>query len=188
VSSTGESRDHYAVLGARENASADDLQRRYRLLAARHHPDRGGDEETMKAVNAAYRVLGDPDARRAYDEKLASARVRAPERAFAPRRSPAAQADALGGRILGAWLCTLSGLVLLLLVRFHYVTFLWPLALLAGAVVLLGVLMAHGALVFARRSAGPARLFGRFVWAQEMAFWTCVGAGAYGVYLIMAAV
>jgi curved DNA-binding protein CbpA len=29
----------------------------YRALAARHHPDVGGDESTMKRLNAAYAAL-----------------------------------------------------------------------------------------------------------------------------------
>jgi hypothetical protein len=31
-----------------------ELKAKYRKLAMKHHPDRGGDEEVMKAVNAAY--------------------------------------------------------------------------------------------------------------------------------------
>lgn len=32
----------------------DELKREYRKLAFQHHPDRGGDLETMKAINTAY--------------------------------------------------------------------------------------------------------------------------------------
>ena len=32
----------------------DELKREYRKLAFQHHPDRGGDLETMKAINNAY--------------------------------------------------------------------------------------------------------------------------------------
>lgn len=35
-------------------ATLDDLKRQYRELAKKHHPDRGGSEETMKAVNNEY--------------------------------------------------------------------------------------------------------------------------------------
>ena len=181
-------RDHYSTLGADDGASQEEIERLYKALARRHHPDRGGDEETMKAINEAYGVLGDAEQRRSYDEGRGGAGTLYGVANFAPRPSPSAQADALGGRLLGAWLCTLSGLVLLMLVRFHYVKFLWPLALLAFAVVAAGILMAHGALVFARRSAGPEKFFGRFAWAQETAFWSAVCAGAYGVYLVLTAV
>ena len=34
--------------------SPSDVKTRYRRLAMKHHPDRGGDTETMKAVNLAY--------------------------------------------------------------------------------------------------------------------------------------
>lgn len=34
-----------------------DLKNQYRSLALVHHPDRGGDEETMKAINAEYDAL-----------------------------------------------------------------------------------------------------------------------------------
>lgn len=35
------------------------LRRVHRKLAAKHHPDRGGDAETMKRVKAAYDYLKD---------------------------------------------------------------------------------------------------------------------------------
>lgn len=186
----GSGRDHYSTLGADEAASQDEIERLYKGLAREHHPDHGGDEERMKAINEAYRVLRDPAERRTYDEGRGSVHhVSNVVENFTPRTtSPSAQVDALGGRILGAWLCILCGLVLLMLVRFHYVKFLWPLALLAAAVVLMGIMMAHGALVFARRSVGPTRFFGRFIWAQELAFWSCVCAGLYGVYLVLTAI
>lgn len=182
--------DHYSTLGADEGASQEEIERLYKGLARRHHPDRGGDEERMKSINEAYRVLGNADERRAYDAGRESKRFTYAYTGAAapPLTSRPAEADALGGRILGAWLCTLCGLVLLFLVRFHYVRFLWPLALLAAGIVLMGVLMAHGALTFARRNSGPKKIFARFVWAQELAFWSCVCAGVYGVYLLMTAI
>jgi hypothetical protein len=180
--------DHYTTLGAGEDATREEIERLYKRLARRHHPDRGGDEERMKTLNEAYRVLGNAAEREAYDAARRSGREAARQYDFTPRRSPSAQADVLGGRLFGAWLCVLSGLVLLFLVRFHYVRFLWPLALLAGAVVLAGVLMAYGALRFARAQARPRWLFGRLVWAQELAFWSTVCAGVYGVYRLLTAI
>ena len=185
----GEKRDnHYSTLGAEAGATQEEIERLYRRLAREHHPDRGGDEERMKTINEAYRVLRNADERRAYDASTKAPAAATHAQTFTPRSSPAAHADALGGRILGAWLCVMSGLVLLLLVNFHYVRFLWPLALLAVGVVLMGVMMAHGALSFARQSARPGSLFRRFVPAQEFAFWSLVCAGGYGVYLVMRAV
>jgi hypothetical protein len=94
----------------------------------------------------------------------------------------------LSGRIVGAALCLGLGLALMFLVRFHYVILLWPLALLAAGIVIFGVLMAHGALSFARSAVAPTHPARRFVWAQELAFWSCVAGGAYAVYLAMTAV
>ncbi|HYY98373.1 MAG TPA: J domain-containing protein [Pyrinomonadaceae bacterium] len=180
-------RDYYSVLGAGVEATREEIERRYKRLARRHHPDRGGDEEEMKALNEAWRVLGDAEARRAYD----ASRTRAPRaayRAYAPVSSPAAKADPVSGRIAGALLCLFAGLVLLFLVRVHYVVFLWPLALLALGIVAFGVLIAHGALAFARETVAPGHFARRFVWAQELFFWSCVAAGGYGVYWALAAV
>jgi curved DNA-binding protein CbpA len=180
------SEDYYAVLGAEEESTRADLERRYKRLARDHHPDRGGDEERMKSLNEAWRVLGDEDSRRAYDS-LRARRGRKYE-SFRPVSTEAAKADPLSGRIVGAGLCLGLGLALIFLVRFHYVIFLWPLALLGAGIVLFGVLMAHGALSFARESLGPKHPVRRFVWAQELAFWSCVAGGAYGVYLAMTAI
>lgn len=38
-------------------ATIDELKKAYRKLAFQHHPDRGGNAEKMKAVNAEYEVL-----------------------------------------------------------------------------------------------------------------------------------
>src|SRR6266851_2562156 len=62
-------KDYYSILGAGDSASQDEIERLYKRLARRHHPDRGGDAEEMKAINEAYRVLGNAAARRAYDSR-----------------------------------------------------------------------------------------------------------------------
>lgn len=177
--------DYYTTLGAGREAPREEIERRYKRLARRHHPDRGGDEERMKALNEAWRVLGDAEARRDYDARRARRLPRESYRAHTPASSPAAQADAVYGRVAGAALCLAAGLVLVLLVRVHYVVFLWPLALLGAGLVLFGVLMAHGALAFARERTGPTHPARRFVWAQELAFWSCVLGGAFGVVYLM---
>ncbi len=184
----GEEKDYYTTLGAGREATRAEIERLYKRLAQKFHPDRGGDEERMKALNEAWRVLGDAEARRAYDERRASRRRPATYQAYAPASTHGAQADAVYGRVAGAVMCLLAGLVLVFLVRVHYVRFLWPLALLGIGVVLFGVLMAHGALSFARERVAPTHPARRFVWAQELAFWSCVAGGVYVVYLAMTAV
>lgn len=187
MSSSRAERDHYETLGAGREEARAEIERRYKRLARQHHPDRGGDEEEMKAVNEAWRVLGDADARRDYDARRVS-RSAQTYVAHRPVSSPGAHADPISGRIVGALLCLFAGLVLLLLVKAHYVVFLWPLALLGLGVVLFGVLMAHGALTFAREQVRPGHPARRLVWAQECFFWACVAGGGYGVYLVLMAV
>lgn len=77
--------DHYATLGLHRRCSADQIRNAYRILAKEHHPDlHGGSyeaQERTRVLNAAYEVLGDPDARKAYDRELAEQERR-------PRRNP----------------------------------------------------------------------------------------------------
>ena len=180
-------RDHYATLGAGRGEARAEIERRYKRLARLHHPDRGGNEEEMKAVNEAWRVLGDADARREYDARCPQYES-TPYVTHRPISTPGATADPVSGRLVGAWLCVFAGLVLLFLVKAHYVMFLWPLALLAVGVVLFGILMAHGAMTFAREQARPGHLVRRHVWAQELFFWAGVLSGGYCVYLLLRAV
>ncbi len=64
--------DLYKELGVSKSASADEIKKVYKKLAAKLHPDRNpGDQKVearFKAVNRAYQVLSDPDKRRLYDE------------------------------------------------------------------------------------------------------------------------
>ena len=50
-------RDAYAVLGLRPGASAAEVHEAYRRQVAIHHPDAGGDAETLMEVNWAFAVL-----------------------------------------------------------------------------------------------------------------------------------
>lgn len=47
----------YKMLGLSPSASWDDIERAYRRKAKVHHPDRGGDEDAMRALNEAYARL-----------------------------------------------------------------------------------------------------------------------------------
>lgn len=45
------------LLGLEESADAEQVTRRYRQLAQQHHPDKGGDTETLQRLNEARLVL-----------------------------------------------------------------------------------------------------------------------------------
>lgn len=47
----------YRMLGVSPSASWDEIERAYRRKAKVHHPDRGGDEDAMRALNEAYEQL-----------------------------------------------------------------------------------------------------------------------------------
>lgn len=58
--------DPYQVLGVQRTASAQDIQRRWRQLAKRFHPDVGADPEggaVFRRLHDAYEILRDPDRR-----------------------------------------------------------------------------------------------------------------------------
>jgi curved DNA-binding protein len=63
-------RDYYEILGVPRTASQEEIQRAYRRLARRYHPDVNKDpqaEERFKEITEAYNVLRDPETRRRYD-------------------------------------------------------------------------------------------------------------------------
>ena len=65
-------RDYYRVLGVPTSASREEIQRAYRRLARRYHPDsREVDTPTMlfHQIQEAYAILGDADSRRDYDRR-----------------------------------------------------------------------------------------------------------------------
>ena len=59
--------DPYTVLEVSSHASAAEIKAAYRRLVKQHHPDAGGDDQRMLALNAAWEVLGDQDRRRNFD-------------------------------------------------------------------------------------------------------------------------
>jgi len=46
-----------SVLGLPSNATPQQIKRRYRALAKRYHPDKGGDQRQMQRIIAAYEFL-----------------------------------------------------------------------------------------------------------------------------------
>ncbi len=64
-------KDYYRVLGVGRDASAQDLQRAYRKLARKDHPDVSKEpnaEARFKEVQEAYEVLKDPKKRQLFDK------------------------------------------------------------------------------------------------------------------------
>lgn len=62
--------NYYDILGVKRDASQDDIKKAFRKLAAKYHPDAGGDEQKFKEVSEAYTVLSDPKKRKEYDQML----------------------------------------------------------------------------------------------------------------------
>ena len=95
--------------------------------------------------------------------------------------------DTVPGRLVGALLVLLAGLVFLFLVRVYYIRFMWPIFLVAAFVVIFGVWKDHVVMVFARKIVAPSHPARRHVWVQELTFWSMVCVGAYGISLLMSA-
>lgn len=63
--------DYYKILGVRRDASQAEIQKAYRKLARKYHPDLNRDDKSAKTkfqqVQGAYDVLSDPEKREMYD-------------------------------------------------------------------------------------------------------------------------
>lgn len=87
-------RNYYDILGVKRDATADDIKRSFRKLAAKYHPDAGGDERKFKEVSEAYTTLSDPQKRKEYDQMLLFGGI------------PGADFGGSGGRNRGAYTYT----------------------------------------------------------------------------------
>lgn len=64
-------KDYYATLGVKKDASQEEIQKAYRKLARKLHPDVNKDPQSevkFKEIGEAYEVLKDPDKRKKYDQ------------------------------------------------------------------------------------------------------------------------
>jgi curved DNA-binding protein CbpA len=75
-------KNHYQVLGVEPEASVEEIERAFRVIARHIHPDlHGGDGaavERMKELNVLRETLTDPVKRAAYDAELRAQRAPAP--------------------------------------------------------------------------------------------------------------
>lgn len=64
--------DYYKILGVSRTASAEEIQKAYRKLAAKCHPDMNPDDKQAKnrfqELQKAYEIIGDPEKRKMYDQ------------------------------------------------------------------------------------------------------------------------
>jgi DnaJ domain len=177
-----QTKDYYEILGVSEDASRAEIDRQYRRQAARHHPDLGGNEESMKSLNEAYGVLKDHSLRKDYDLKR---QTRVYSTAYVPVTTPTARDVGVFGHCFSALLCLIAGFFLLILVRFQWIWFLWPLAILAMFVLGFGVLMARSAMIALNHSLPTTNPVKRHTVLQECAFWSVIATFAYGLYLLL---
>ena len=63
-------RSYYDILGVKRDATDDQIKKAFRKLAAKYHPDAGGDEQEIKEGSEAYTTVSDPEKRREYEQLL----------------------------------------------------------------------------------------------------------------------
>jgi hypothetical protein len=70
--------DYYEDLQVSSNADIETIERVYRLLAKRYHPDNNGtgNAEKFNIITTAYRELSDPEKRAAFDVQYEKERTR----------------------------------------------------------------------------------------------------------------
>lgn len=63
--------DYYDVLQVSPHADAEVIERAYRVLIGKHHPDKGGDTRHAQRLNKAHDVIGNPNKRADYHKEWA---------------------------------------------------------------------------------------------------------------------
>ena len=65
-------KDHYNVLGVKEDAQESEIKKAYRSLSLKYHPDRNSSQdakEKMTEINEAFEILGDSQSKQKYDHQ-----------------------------------------------------------------------------------------------------------------------
>lgn len=65
-------KDHYNVLGIKDNAQESEIKKAYRSLSLKYHPDRNQTQEAkekMTEINEAFEILGDSQSKQKYDHQ-----------------------------------------------------------------------------------------------------------------------
>ena len=74
-------KNYYEILEVDRNASPEIIEKAYKTLAKKYHPDLQDEmhkkqaEETLKKINEAYETLSNPEQKALYDKKLANTTV-----------------------------------------------------------------------------------------------------------------
>lgn len=69
-------KNYYEILEVSENASKEVIDKAYKVLAKKYHPDlqeeknKKSAEEKIKSLNEAYEILSNPEKRKTYDDKI----------------------------------------------------------------------------------------------------------------------
>ena len=93
--------DPYKTLQVDPEAEDEVIQAAYRRLARKYHPDVAGDDaaDRMAAINAAWDLIGEPEARRHYDSDRAIREHAAGAAQATPKSAPRASSAAAPGPV-----------------------------------------------------------------------------------------
>jgi DnaJ-class molecular chaperone len=101
-----EDMDYYELLNLRVDASTEDVRKAYLLAVATYHPDAlasygvlSADErrQVLDRIEQAFQTLGDPAARKAYDDVVMPSRPESRQRAFFRKSTEKLEIEDAGG-------------------------------------------------------------------------------------------